>query len=149
LEWANGKLQGTFWVTSDEFDTAREGYYPGFTVLGMQNLTLRGDSIFFLLDSHKRKFFSGPIDIAVTSDEEAAKQGYHDWLQESSFFADSVNYKGVIADSILYLDETKHRWSRKFFRKSEKDIKHMERKMDAKLELENRHNFWYPNSNRE
>ena len=138
LERTDDTMRGTFWVTSDEFASAREGYLPGFTVLDMQNLRLHSDSIFFLLDSHGCKFFSAPIGIDTDSDKEAKRQGCHKWLQESSFFADAIQYRGVILGDTLFLDETKNRWSRKFVRRSEKEVSQMDRTMDARLEVQNR-----------
>ncbi len=138
LERTGDAVSGTFWVTSDEFVSAREGYLPGFTVLGMQNLVLRGDSICFLLDSHGHKFFSAPLGLGIDSDEEADRQGCHEWTQESEFFADSIQYKGCIRGDTLYLDETKNRWSRKFVRMNEDAIRQIDRSMPAELEKQNR-----------
>ena len=66
LERTGDKLRGSFWVTSDEFVSGREGYLPGFTVLGMQNLVLAGDSISFLLDSHVCFYYSSVLLCAWT-----------------------------------------------------------------------------------
>lgn len=138
LERIGDNLRGTFWVTSDEFVSAREGYLPGFTVLGMQNLVLMGDSISFLLDSHGHKFFSAPLCLDISSDKEAGRQGCHEWVQESEFFADSIQYKGCIRGDTLYLDETKNRWSRKFVKMDENAIRQIDRSMPVELEEENR-----------
>lgn len=140
LERTGDKLRGSFWVTSDEFVSGREGYLPGFTVLGMQNLVLAGDSISFLLDSHLHKFFSAPLCLDISSDKEAGRQGCHEWIQESEFFADSIQYRGVIRGDTLYLDETKNKWSRKFVRMNEDSIRRIDRSMPAEMEGQNRKN---------
>lgn len=138
LKRTGDSLIGTFWVTSDEFVSAREGYLPGFTVLGMQNLVLMGDSICFLLDSHGHKFFSAPLCLDLSSDKEAGRQGCYEWIQESEFFADSIQYSGLIYGDTLYMDETKNRWSRKFVKMGENAIRQIDRSMPAELEEENR-----------
>ena len=84
LERTGDKLRGSFWVTSDEFVSGREGYLPGFTVLGMQNLVLAGDSISFLLDSHLHKFFSAPLCLDISSDKEAGRDATNGYKSQSS-----------------------------------------------------------------
>lgn len=140
LERTDDAVSGTFWVTSDEFVSAREGYLPGFTVLGMLNLELNGDSISFLLDSHGHKFFSAPVGLDISSEKEAESRGCHKWIQESEFFFDSIQYNGVIHGDTLYLDETKNRWSRKFVKMDKKAIRQIDRSMPAELEEQNRKN---------
>lgn len=146
IEQAGGRTKGTFWVTSDEFVSAREGYLPGFTVLDMQCLTICGDSISFLLDSHGCLFFSAPVDVSITSDKEAEEKGYHEWLQEPRMFADSIRYVGTIRGDTLFLDFldlTKTWWrNRKFVRIDEERMKRIDRRMDAELEMQNRREYW-------
>lgn len=142
IEQTGGRVKGTFWVTSDEFASAREGYLPGFTVLEMQCLTICGDSISFLLDSYGCLFFSSPVDVSVGSDKEAEEKGYQEWLQSPKMFADSILYVGTISGDTLFLDETKNRWSRKFVRMDEEQVKRFDRKVDTELEEENRREYW-------
>lgn len=137
-----GKLSGVFWTTSDEFVSAREGYLPGFTVLPMQHVTLHGDTLTFLLDSHGLQFFSAPIDVGVMSIREVTKQGYHEWAQRVNLPADTIHYRGLFRGDTLFLDETKNRWQRTFVRKSCEEVERICRDMDADLELQNRREYW-------
>jgi hypothetical protein len=49
LEEINGKISGTYFGTSDDFDQAREGYLPGFFKANMQNITTIDSKIYFKL----------------------------------------------------------------------------------------------------
>lgn len=94
LSYKDGKVAtGYFWGTSDEFSEAREGYYPGFFVLPMENIQNHGDGFSFVLDSRKTQFLSGPIKVTVHSTADALKQGGHLWMQEAKIFQDSVGYQ--------------------------------------------------------
>ena len=99
-------VEGCFWGTSDEFSSGREGYYPGFFVLPMQNVTQRGDSLFFTLDSYGTQFFSNAVSVSFHSAREAAACGLHPWLQESRFFYARVPYKACFKDGKLFIDNT-------------------------------------------
>lgn len=134
-------VKGYFWGTSDEFDEAREGYYPGFIVLPMEDLKVCTDSIFFVLDSRGKDYFSNCIDVSIHSCEEAKEKGYHPWLQDYDFFYDSVSYKGTIdKDTIILIDKSKYQYyvPKKFVRTDLEDIRKIERSLEEKEEKMNR-----------
>ncbi len=97
----NTIVSGYYWCTSDEFCDAREGFLPGFTVLPMNNIQVQGDSIRFVLNSKGKPYFNTPLPYNIYSPEEAAKNGYNKWQQESKYFQDSIVYRGTLTDKSL------------------------------------------------
>ena len=75
-------LSGYFWGTSDEFEDVREGYYPGFMVLPMQNIEQKGDTLNFVLDSSGHPFYSSPVSIYVHDPVKEHCDTLHAWLQK-------------------------------------------------------------------
>lgn len=93
LSYKDGKVAtGYFWGTSDEFSEAREGYYPGFFVLPMENIQNHGDGFSFVLDSHKTQFLSGPIKVTFHSTADALKKGGHLWMQRFSKTVSAIKH---------------------------------------------------------
>lgn len=60
LEGEGAQARGWYYATSDEFDSAREGYLPGFFVAEMSALVLSATSISFSL-TRPEKFFDAPV----------------------------------------------------------------------------------------
>lgn len=58
---ANGRIEGTYYGTSDDFDEAREGYLPGFFSARMKNLIVQGSSISFEVEVKDTDLFSKPV----------------------------------------------------------------------------------------
>ena len=144
------RLKGFFYGCSDESDAAhgivREGFLPGFFVLEMKNLQIAGDSIFFYIDNRQNAdaFLSKPVELIYTSNGEALETGhYHRWLQEASYFADSIYYSGKIqADAILLMNHRdsyyKTQPPRLFKSVSEKEAMTGQRTMSDEIERTNR-----------
>lgn len=61
--------EGWYYGTSDEFDTAREGYLPGFFVSKINSLKSKGDSLFFSVVTDYRKCYSSPFPIGYINDD--------------------------------------------------------------------------------
>lgn len=57
----NGKIEGTYYGTSDDFDEAREGYLPGFFSARMKNLVVQGPSISFEIEITDADMFNEPV----------------------------------------------------------------------------------------
>ncbi len=60
LESLGSQARGWYYGTSDEFDSAREGYLPGFFVAEMSELRLSETNISFSLTRPER-FFASPV----------------------------------------------------------------------------------------
>lgn len=111
LSYKDGQVAtGYFWGTSDEFTGTREGYYPGFFVLPMENIKNHGDGFSFVLDSRKTQFLSGPVKVTVHSTAEALKQSGHLWLQEAKFFQDSVGYQASFSKEGFVIHKHKSKY---------------------------------------
>lgn len=106
LSYKDGQIvKGYFWGTSDEADVTREGFYPGYFVLEMEQIYHKADSMAFVLDTRKTKFFSGPIGVDIHPAEEAKKSGAHAWLQRDKIFQDSLAYGGKIQDGSIVVKQ--------------------------------------------
>ena len=70
---------GWYYGTSDEFDSAREGYLPAFFVTEMLNLKISNDTITFKLAISDNDLLTEPVNLKLRSTEEAIKAGYSKW----------------------------------------------------------------------
>ena len=93
IEEVNSQYEGLYYGTSDEFDQAREGYYPGFFVAEMENLEVYKDSITFRLSVPSRVMVTKPVTLDIKSYEEAIKRGYKGWSNTTTL--ESKDYVGV------------------------------------------------------
>jgi hypothetical protein len=59
LDSAGAAIHGWYFGTTDDFDTVREGYLPGFFVADMEGLRVSSDSISFTL--RPRELFASPV----------------------------------------------------------------------------------------
>lgn len=95
---------GYMWTTSDDFYPAREGFYPGFAVLRMQDIALSDSTLSFYLDSRGESYFSGPVPLSHHTTRQALRAGCHLWGQPSyEAFYDSVAFRGLLRGDSLTL----------------------------------------------
>lgn len=139
--YKNGEVvDGYFWGTSDEFRDAREGFYPGFFVLRLEQISNKNDSIVFTLDSRNTQYFSAPVSISYHSSDEALKHGYHPWIQNDKFFQDCISFCGTFQNDNFILHKEKSKYShivdRHFVRISLDSLKNIE--YQCSFEEENR-----------
>jgi hypothetical protein len=97
LDSVAGSLRGWYYGTTDDFDSAREGYLPGFFVAGMEELRVSGDSIAFTL--RPRALFAAPVPLRHRDPAEVPRDSLPGWTGPS--IESMRNYTGrVTADSI-------------------------------------------------
>jgi hypothetical protein len=85
IEKSGAGYSGLYYGTTDEFDQAREGYYPGFFVAPMNNLDIDGETIKFTLSIENENVYDKPVDLIIKSNEQAKKAGYKKWIQSMNF----------------------------------------------------------------
>lgn len=99
-------LSGYFRGTTDFFDEAREGYYPGYFCLPLQNLKMENNIISFVLNSQNYRFLNRPIEIAIEDSEKRVPEGYGEWLQISKYFWKTVAFVGTYTDNGIILNSS-------------------------------------------
>ena len=88
---------GWYYGTSDEFDSAREGYLPAFFVTEMLNLKISNDTITFKLAISDNDLLIEPVTLKLRSTEEAIKAGYSKWSNKIN--PTPKEYWGLIINS--------------------------------------------------
>lgn len=96
-------LSGYFRGTTDFFDEAREGYYPGFFSLPIQDLKMENNKISFVLNSQNYRFLNRPIEISIEDSEKQVPEGYKEWLQISKYFWKKAEFVGTYTDNGIIL----------------------------------------------
>ena len=106
LEMCNGSLRGRYYGTSDDFDGAREGYYPGFYVSDMQNLRIGDNEISFDIELQEEDMFSMPVDTKYSAGTEVPLGENTRWENSHIIEVSEKNprgYKGEIAEGKITL----------------------------------------------
>jgi hypothetical protein len=108
LETVDSKLQGRYYGTSDDFDVAREGYYPGFYVSNMNNLNIKDSEISFNIKLSESDMFSKPVKLEYKTSKEVPIGENSIW--ENSQIVDGSeknpkHFKGKIIDREIRLQE--------------------------------------------
>ena len=69
LEDQGDSLIGRYYGTTDDFDDAREGYFPGFFVATMKNLLISNDSLKFTLSIDRDELFAKPVPLTLNEND--------------------------------------------------------------------------------
>lgn len=104
IELIAGKLFGRYYGTSDDFDSAREGYTVGYFVVNMSNLSIENGLISFELTPSKSDLFSNPIDLKYKSSMDIPLDENPRWINSHIFDGTSREYSGSIEDEKISLD---------------------------------------------
>ncbi len=102
LKYVNGTLQGTYYGTSDDFDDAQEGYYPGFFVSDMRNLQINDNTIVFNLQLRDSDVFTKPIDLNYKSSQDVPSDENPKW--DIGLRKYSRDYNGEIVNGEIQLE---------------------------------------------
>jgi hypothetical protein len=101
LEDGGGRLRGWYYGTSDDFDSAREGYLPGFFVAELEDLQIAGDSIRFTLAVPRTAYFTKPVPLQHRSAADIPADRLERW--QVSPTADRREYSGSFAGDRIVL----------------------------------------------
>jgi len=104
IQKVSNNYVGYYWGTSDEFDEAREGYYPGFFVAKMDTLVIKNDMISFTLDVDAGDMFEKVIPQNIKTSDKARSTGFSKWKQSISYKPRHYNGK-IIGKSIEFPDQ--------------------------------------------
>jgi hypothetical protein len=106
LELADDKLLGRYYGTSDDFDEAREGYYPGFYVSDMNALAVKGSNISFSIKPDEGDMFSKPVQLEYRSSKEIPKDENPVWVNShiiGEASSSERHFEGEIIDGEIRL----------------------------------------------
>lgn len=107
---------------TDEFDSAREGYLPGFFVLEAKDFIMDNNHISFTIDSRGYKFTNAPIDVFTNHYSSEYPLGYKAWLQFNKYFWKEIEYSGDYTQDSICLNSTNDYEKRCFYKKSKEFI---------------------------
>jgi len=110
-------LIGTYYGTTDEFEEAREGYYPGFFVAKMDSLRIDKDTINFVIKVSNRDFFKRPVPLQIKTPMEAHKKNLQVW-DVAKLTCTSKRYKGLISKKKLFFKGEEGSLDREFIQDS-------------------------------
>ena len=115
IEKVDSEFVGRYYGTSDEFDDAREGYYPGFFVAKMENLVIKNDTLFFTLNVPNSKILTEAVSHEIKTFEEAIEKGYENWPHGMKL--SPKDYVGVFTDSETIFFKGEKEFMNKEFKK--------------------------------
>ncbi len=98
----DSELTGLYYGTSDDFDEAREGYYPGFYVLNMSDFSIVEEDIIFSLKLNEGDLLSKPVELKYSSVLEVPKEENPRWVVSN--LNGSRSYSGKIYNDRIVLD---------------------------------------------
>jgi len=101
LDTSGPALTGWYYGTSDEFDSAREGYLPGFFVAPMADVEVSAEAISFAL-SRPERFFSSPVPREYRSADAVPAGLIGEWAIQVT--TASRTYGGTVTDGAITLD---------------------------------------------
>ena len=102
LKYTKGGIVGLFGGTTDEFDSTREGYLPGFFVLPMSGLWLERSVLSFTLNVHQDSLRNTPTFPSVCK-EETDTNSRLPYEHRKMFYKKSASYRGHIHGDTISL----------------------------------------------
>jgi hypothetical protein len=86
LKENKGRLSGTYYGTSDEFDKGREGYLPGFFKVEMKEISFKNDILEFTITIKSEDIFEKaftPFD---------PSKGIKPWIHRAAYPSSTLKY---------------------------------------------------------
>lgn len=102
FELADNKLYAYYYGTSDDFDSGREGYEPGYYVSSMGDLRFDGDVFTFELVLGETDFFKNPVDRQYVTTDEVVDSGNLLWTYGSDY--EPVLFKGTFVEDRIEIE---------------------------------------------
>jgi hypothetical protein len=142
IDQKGDSIKGLFYSNSDEFETGRAGYLPGFAVLEMLGLKIKDSTITFYADPRGVTFLSRPFPLDYKSNAEAMAADtakYKRWSFNSITDSyDTVHYSGQFyGDSIKLKGKYYGDSSHTFAKISEQEVRSRIGKIDYRFVSEN------------
>ena len=82
LECEGEQLQGWYYGTSDDFDSGREGYWPGFFVAEMEGIAISGALIRFTIQVADGEYFVRPVPLLYRNAQQVPDGLIEKWAQD-------------------------------------------------------------------
>lgn len=117
IERNENTLIGRYYGTSDEFDSAREGYLPGYFVADMEELKISKTEISFKLTVPNENILTEQVDLDIKTFDDAVEKGYKNWKHHMKL--KPKNYSGIIEDNETIFFKGEHDFMNKTFKKQE------------------------------
>ncbi|GEM_PF-2382298 len=107
IEIMNDRYYGRYYGTSDDFDTAREGYYPGFFVSEMRDLVIENGEMEFSIKLQNSEVFSKPVELQYKTSNDVPIIDNPIWEKSHIIEVSDKNprvYKGKIDKNKILLE---------------------------------------------
>ena len=142
IDQKGDSIKGWFYCNSDEFETGRGGYLPGFAVVEMRDLKISDSTITFYADPRGVTFLSRPFPLDYKSNAEAMAADtakYKLWTNYSiAENFDTVHYAGYFfGDEIDLKGKDPTAPCRQFLKTSEQEVRSRIGKVDYRFVPEN------------
>ena len=102
FEVVEDQLHGRYYGTSDDFDEAREGYYPGYYVTDLLDLSFKDNTFSFELDPDSADMFEDKLGLEILNTADAIEAGYTNWQPGISI--DDIRLDGYYEDDLIIIN---------------------------------------------
>ena len=143
LKYQKNVVRLYFWGTTDEFVSAREGYYPGFFVAEARNLKIEKDRMRFDLSLDGNQLFDDAVPVTVWRTD--AVHDIDSYLHAQAYKQMSVSYDAVLRDGNIYLSNPNYLSEKVFVRKSLSELEQIDRRARWKKTEQKKDTLFFQN----
>lgn len=143
LKYQKNVVRLYFWGTTDEFVSAREGYYPGFFVAEARNLKIEKDRMRFDLSLDGNQLFDDAVPVTVWRTD--AVHGIDSYLHAQAYKQMSASYDAVLKDGNIYLSNPNYLSEKVFVRKSLSKLEQIDRRARWKKTEQKKDTLFFQN----